>query len=242
MAMRIFPAGVFTVPAGKLHIRWRSIPGCDRMAAGPFALTRCEEELTLRLSRRHRVLLFCQRGSVELRFSTFSMRLTPEHVASLDGYMLGECRCEAGTVLLEYLPGDGPYHVSYSRDNHAAFALIPARKELTGWAEKFVSHLSEGKGLGRYDFCSVGVQLRDCSGGTIRFPFACGSGCPSWGSCAATVGQELMPEPSAECEGLVTETKAQRWLLVVAAVLGNGLWGGLLLYGLWTGIKDMAGR
>lgn len=207
----------------------------ERIRSGPFVWQRCGQEGVLRLSRR-RILLFCLQGSVTLNFHSFNFTLTPGSVATVDGRLLCKCRCTEDAELLEYLPRDSRYHVCDSRDNRSAFAVLPARERLSDWAAAIVSRIRAGASLGCYRYCSVAVQLRDCSRGQIPYPYSCAPGCPAWNRCsgaAAYVGTVAEGH-----RAVVTETTARMVVSIVAAVTGIGLWGGLLLY---NTIKELLG-
>ena len=198
------------------------------IASGPFTLWDSYARVSLPLSSRRYLLLFCLDGSVELRFGSFGFTLEPGSAAAVDGCLLRECMAGAGTVLLEYRPRDRRYHVCRSLDGSRAFLTIPVTGRLMGWARQVAWDLRRGALFDRYDFCAVGVQLRDVSGGGIPYPLSCAAGCPVWGRCAGTAGYD--GTPAGYDTELVTETTPQRILAISAAIIGIGFWGGLLLY------------
>lgn len=186
------------------------------------------------LSRRRRLLLFCMKGSAKLVFNSFSYTLSPGSVAAVDGLSLGECQCTAGTELLEYRPRGGKNRANEPWYNQPAFTVIPERRQLTEWADTVVSRVRSQVSLRRYDFCSVGVQLRDRSGGQIPYPFSCAEGCPEWGRCAATAAY-IGTGPFTRDEQ-TAEPILRKAVTILVAIAGIGLWGGLLLYGMITEI------
>lgn len=200
----------------------------QRIASGPFTLWDCYAEVSLRLSVKRYLLVFCLEGNVELHFGSFSFTLTPGSAAAVDGCLLRECTAGTGTVLLEYRPRDSRYHICRSQSDGRAFLTIPVTERLTGWVRQVVWDIREGVLFDRYDFCSVSVQLRDLSGGGIPYPFSCSGNCPAWGRCAGTAGYEAPPSDNDTV--LVTETTGQWIVTVVVAAAGIGLWGGLLAY------------
>lgn len=171
------------LPAGK-KIREEGTDG--RIRSGPFIWQRCSQQSTVRLSRRRRILLFCLQGSVTLNFHSFSYTLTPGSVATVDGRLLCECWCTGVTELMEYLPRDRRFHVYESGDNRSAFTVLSVQGRLSDWAAAIALRIRAGAPLSCYSFCSVAVQLRDCSRGQIPYPFSCAPGCPVWKRCAGT--------------------------------------------------------
>lgn len=203
-----------------------------RLVSGPFTLWDIRNGGTFGFSTKRYLLFFCLSGSVRFGFSSFSFDLTPGSAAAVAGDRLKEIRAESGTVLLEYRPRDRRYHVCRFSDNDRAFLVLSVTDRLVDWVRKVVENIRGGEThFDRYDFCSVGVQLRDLSESRIPYPYSCAEGCPAWGCCAATAGCETS-RPSAYPIP-VTETTAQWVASCVAAVLGIGLWGGLLSYFLW---------
>ena len=177
------------------------------------------------------MLLFCLNGSAVLRFNSFSFTLTPESVAAIDVYRLCECRCTAGTELMEYLPREGHRHGYEFIKNQPAFTVIPAKERLTAWANTVASRIDAGAIFGKSDFCTIGVQLRDCSEGEIPYPFSCAAGCPLWGRCAGTAGYEGTDNAPIRIEQPApTQTSILRGTAKLVTIIGICIWGGLLLY------------
>ena len=139
--------------------------GGETLHSGPFTLRRYAQGHTSALSSRGCVLLFCLRGSVELRLHSFSYRLTPRCVAAVDGRQLAECRCGADTELLEYRPRAGWSVFRSDGEGHPAFTVLPSRLRLNAWAATVSLRLREGVVFDRDSSCAVRVQLRDLSGG-----------------------------------------------------------------------------
>lgn len=221
-------APVGRVPGGWSRKGNRTDAKTRRIASGPFTLWDSCARGALPLSSRRYLLLFCLDGSVELHFGSFGFTLEPGSAAAVDGCLLRECMAEAGTVLLEYRPRDRRYHVCRSQDGRQVFLTIPVTERLMGWVCHVAWDLRLGTLFERYDFCAVGVQLRDLSGGAVPYPLSCAAGCPAWGRCAGTAGYD--GPPAGDDTLLVTETTTQRIVSVVAAIVGIGLWGGLLFY------------
>lgn len=224
------PSGCGKVGGGDATSR----PPSRSTRSGPFTLWRCGGEETVYLSFRRHVLLFCLDGSVRLDFHSFSFTLTAESVsvAAVDGRRLKECRCTAGTELLEYRPRDGRAR-NYAPENESpAFTAVPVRGSLVDWARRTASGIEGGARLEHYDFCSVAVQLRDRSGGRIPYPFSCAEGCPAWGRCAAAGGYACAVPPARK--------KCEKLLPTAAALMGTALWGGLLLYVLFRDVIKLA--
>ena len=222
------------VAAGGMWHGRRGRPGIGstHVVSGPFTLWESRYGGTFGFSTKRYLLFFCLSGSARFGFRSFSFVLTPGSAAAVAGDRLKEIRAETGTVLLEYRPRDRRYHVCRSSDNNQAFLALPVTDRLVDWGRKAVENIRSGTmRFDRYDFCSVGVQLRDLSEGKIPYPYACAEGCPTWGRCAASAGCE--PAGSADHPLLVTETTVQRIAACAAAVMGIGLWGGLLSYFLW---------
>lgn len=203
-----------------------------RVVSGPFTLWDIRHGGTFGFSSKRYLLFFCLSGSVRFGFRSFSFDLTPGSAAAVAGDRLKEIRSETGTVLLEYRPRDRRYHVCRSVDDNRAFLVLPVTDRLVGWVRKVVENIRSGAmRFDLYDFCSVGVQLRDLSEGRIPYPYSCAEGCLAWGRCAATAGCETARSSAHPLP--VVETTGQRIASCVAAVLGIGLWGGLLSYFLW---------
>ena len=215
-------------PGGRSRNRSRLDGQTQRIVSGPVTLWDCYAEVPLHLSAKRYLVVFCLDGSVKLHFGSFDFTLEPGSAAAVDGCLLRECTAGTGTVLLEYRPRDSRYHICRSRNDGRAFLTIPVTERLAGWVRQVVWDIREGVLFDRYDFCSVSVQLRDLSGGGIPYPFSCSGSCPAWGRCAGTAGYE---GPHVDSDTvLVTETTGQRIVSVVAALIGIGLWGGLLVY------------
>lgn len=214
--------------------------GVQCIRSGPFTLRRYARATVSGLFTRGYVVLFCLGGSVELRLHSFTYRLSSGRVATVDGRRLAEFRCEADTVLLEYRPRVGRFASRAGEGEVAAFTVLPSRARLDAWAETVARRIREGASFGREPSCAVRVQLRDLSGGTLPYPFSCEAGCPRWERCAAVAGygkrscaplrvkREQPPQPL-----------GQRIVTLVAAVVGIGLWGGLLLYGIWIELSAL---
>lgn len=200
----------------------------QRIVSGPFTLWDCYAEVPLHLSAKRYLVVFCLEGSVKLHFGSFDFTLASGSAAGVDGCLLRECTAEVGTVLLEYRPRDSRYHVCRSRNDGRAFLTIPVTDRLAGWARQVAWDIREGVLFDRYDFCSVSVRLRDLSDGGIPYPFSCAAGCPVWGRCAGTAGYDGFP--TGDDTVLVTETAGQWIVTIVVALIGIGLWGGLLVY------------
>lgn len=215
-------------PGGRSRNRSRLEGQTQRIVSGPFTLWNCYAEVSLPLSAKRYLVVFCLDGSVKLHFGSFDFTLEPGSAAAVDGCLLRECTVEVGTVLLEYRPRDSRYHVCRSQSDGRAFLTIPVTDRLVGWARQVAWDIREGVLFDRYDFCSVSVQLRNLSGGGIPYPFSCSGSCPAWGRCAGTAGYEGPPSDSDTV--LVTETTGQWIVTVIVAAAGIGLWGGLLVY------------
>lgn len=212
------------------------------LRSGPFTLRRYAQGRTSALSSRGYVLLFCLRGSVELRLRSFSYRLTPRCVAAVDCSRLAECRCGADAELLEYRPRMGSFASRGSCDELPAFTVLPSRARLNAWAGTVSRHIREGAAYDRDSSCAVRVQLRDLSGGVLPYPFACAAGCPRWSRCAAVAGYGgWSPVEIAVAAGDPQRPLRERVVTAVAATLGIGLWGGLLLYGTWLELMQLFG-
>ena len=84
-----------------------AISGSEVLHSGPFTLRRYAQGSSSDALKYGRFLLFCLRGSVELRLQSCRYRLTPGYVALVDGGLLVEYCCGADTELLEYCPGRG---------------------------------------------------------------------------------------------------------------------------------------
>ncbi len=201
----------------------------QRIVSGPFTLWDCYAEVPLHLSAKRYLLVFCLDGCVKLHFGSFDFMLESGSAAAVDGCLLRECTAEVGTVLLEYRPRDSRYHICRLRNDGRAFLTIPVTDRLAGWVRQVAWDIREGVLFDRYDFCSVSVQLRNLSGGGIPYPFSCAAGCPVWSRCAGTAGYDGFPTGD-DTAALVTETTGQWIVTVVAALIGIGLWGGLLVY------------
>ena len=92
--------------------------------------------------------------------------------------------------------------------------------------------------LGRGPSCAVRVQLRDLSGGVLPYPFSCAAGCFRWNRCAAVAGYAGW----SPADAVRTELPlGERIVTAVAATVGIGLWGGLLLYGTWVELMLLFG-
>ena len=117
----------YLVIVGKENILRNIIVGCSALG---FVLT-CFFTIQFSSSRGY-VLLFCLRGSVELRLRSFSYRLTPRCVAAVDCSRLAECRCGADAELLEYRPRMGSFASRGSCDELPAFTVLPSRDASAG--------------------------------------------------------------------------------------------------------------
>lgn len=202
--------------------------------SGPFTLRRYARPTVSGLFTRGYVVLFCLGGSVELRLHSFTYRLSSGYVATVDGRRLAEFRCEADTVLLEYRPRVGRFASRTGEGEIAAFTVLPSRARLDAWAETVARRIREGASFGREPSCAVRVQLRDLSGGTLPYPFSCEAGCPRWERCAAVAGYGKRSDVPLRMKWKQPpQPLGQRIVTAVAAVVGIGLWGGLLLYGVW---------
>ncbi len=208
--------------------------GAESLHSGPFTLRRYPRAQASALSSRGYILLFCLRGSVELRLHSFSYRLTPRCVAAVDGGRLAECRCGADTELLEYRPGAGCPAFRSAGDGRPAFTVLPSRAGLNAWAATVSRHIREGATYDRDASCAVRVQLRDLSGGVLPYPFACAAGCPRWSRCTAVAGYGGWATAKVAVAGDSLRPLGERIVTAVAAVVGIGFWGGLLLYGTWV--------
>ena len=188
------------------------------------------------------MLVFCLEGHAELHFGSFAFGISEGGTASvvtMNGYRLRECRAAAGTLLLVYLPRGIPHAEHFYEDRSSDFMTISPDKALLSWARAVALRVEADMACGDYSFCAVGVLLRDRSGGAVPWPFACSPGCPAWGYCAATAGFEadarLLP---GQGPYMPPPTLREKVLSTVAAVVGIGLFGGLLLY--FT-LKDLIG-
>lgn len=217
--------------------------GAEFLRSGPFTLRRFAQEQALSVSSRGYVLLFCLSGSVELRLHSFSYRLTPRCVAAVDCDRLAECRCGAGAELLEYRPRIGYFGFSGDGGVLPAFTVVPSRAALNAWAVAVSRRIREGASFDREASCAVRVQLRDLSGGVLPYPFACAAGCPRWDRCTAVAGYAGWSPVTvaAVAAGDPPRPLGERVVTVVAAVVGIGLWGGLLLWGTWVELTLLFG-
>ena len=214
--------------------------GVQSIRSGPFTLRRYTQQRGSELFSRGYVVLFCLGGSVELRLHSFTYRLGSGRVAMVDGRRLAEFRCEADTVLLEYRPRVGRFASRAGEGEVAAFTVLPSRARLDAWAETVARRIREGASFGREPSCAVRVQLRDLSGGTLPYPFSCEAGCPRWERCAAVAGYGRRScAPLQVRQVQPSQPMGRRIVTLVAAVAGIGLWGGLLLYGLWVELSSL---
>ncbi len=202
-------------------------------ASGPFTLWRADREASLAVARRRHVALFCCAGRVRLAFGSFSYELTQGSAVAIDGRRLRRCVVAPGSEVLEYRPRDGHYHLYEDALFDRAFMTFPVDAALQEWVGLVSRDIARGKSFGRYDFCSVGVQLRDRSGGAIPWPFACSEVCPRWEGCAAVAGYDGVPCQGADAASPVVETRLRRLGTLLAAAAGMLLWGALLVYNLW---------
>ena len=197
------------------------------LRSGPFTLRRYAQGRVSAVSSRGYVLLFCLRGSVELRLHSFSYRLTPRCVAVVDVGQLVECRCSAHTELLEYAPRGGRFAFRVAGDVLPAFTVVPSRARLNSWAGTVSRRIRAGASFERDSSCAVRVQLRDLSGGVLPYPLGYGD----WSAeniCVAGAGDPARP-------------LSERVVTAVAAAVGIGFWGGLLLYGTWVELRLLLG-
>lgn len=207
-----------------------AISGREVLHSGPFTLRRYAQVGSSDALKYGRFLLFCLRGSVELRLQSCRYRLTPGYAALLDsGQLVGYC-CDADSELLEYRPRTGAMSGYGDDDGCPAFTVFPQEPGLGAWAASVSRRIRSGAVFGRGASCAVRVQLRDLSGGELPYPFSCAAGCSRWNRCAAVAGYAgWSPADAAQTELPLGE----RIVTAVAATVGIGLWGGLLLYGVW---------
>lgn len=218
----------------------KDVTGSEVLCSGPFTLRRYAQRTSSGLFTRGYVVLFCLNGSVELRLHSFIYRLGSGHVAVVDGRRLAECRCGADTELLEYRPRVRRFAFLGDEEEIAPFTVLPSRARLDAWAQTVARRIREGASFRREPSCAVRVQLRDLSGGTLPFPFSCEAGCPRWDRCAAVAGYGRRScAPLRVRKELPPQSALRRAVTLVAAVVGIGLWGGLLLYGVWVELSAL---
>ncbi len=111
-------------------------------------------------------------------------------------------------------------------------AALPGGPECLG-GDRFPAHPG-GATYDRDASCAVRVQLRDLSGGVLPYPFACAAGCPRWNRCTAVAGYGGWASAKVAVAGDSLRPLGERIVTAVAAVVGIGFWGGLLLYGTWV--------
>lgn len=213
------------------------------LRSGPFTLRRYAQGRVSAVSSRGYVLLFCLSGSVELRLHSFSYRLTPRCVAVVDVGQLVECRCSAHTELLEYAPRGGRFAFRVAGDVLPAFTVVPSRARLNSWAGTVSRRIRAGASFERDSSCAVRVQLRDLSGGVLPYPLSCAAGCPRWNRCAAVAGYGDWSAGNISVAGAGDPARPlrERVVTAVAAAVGIGFWGGLLLYGTWVELRLLLG-
>lgn len=210
-----------------------AISGREVLHSGPFTLRRYAQGSSSDARKYGRFLLFCLRGSVELRLQSCCYLLTPGYVALVDGGQLVEYCCRADTELLEYCPRTGSMAGYGDDDGCPAFTVFPQEQGLGAWASSVSRRIRLGAVFGRGSSCAVRVQLRDLSGGVLPYPFSCAAGCSRWNRCAAVAGYASWSPTDVALTGDLQRPLGERIVTAVAATVGIGLWGGLLLYGTW---------
>lgn len=209
---------------------------------GPFTWHRYGAAGTYRTLQRGHVLIFCIEGRAELCFRSFRFTLTPSLMAVADTRALVSLHCQAGTELVEYRPGARRMPLYPYPAADSAFQTFPVRAELREWVAAKASRIRSGYRFDRHGFCPVAVQLRDRSGGTIPYPYACAEGCPLWRNCTGTDGP-LPEKPGMGLDAAVSFASRPRnetAAAACAAAVGILIWGSLLLYGLWESLRRLA--